>query len=169
MLEILPDVFRSRYALVAGAVGGAVALTDTLLGPFLGPVADLGAAAATAWIGARSVSKLAAENGVCEKEALRRVAEATRSSHGRHLAHKTLHFACKATAKEAEVVRAAGAVAVHCVRTQATSLVTHVLVGWAPPLFGSAKVIAASRAAYDAATFVHAMESAFTLPVAAAA
>ena len=158
MVNQISHVLGSRHALVAGAIGGAIALGDILLGPVLAPVAELGAAALTAWIGARAVCDFARANGVEKKRALKRASEATRDSHGTNLAHKTLDFACSAAAGDPRAARAAGAIAAHCMRAQASSLVAHVLVGWSPPLFGGTRVVAASRAAFNAATFVNAME-----------
>jgi hypothetical protein len=159
MVNEISKVLGSRHALVAGAIGGAIALGDILLGPVLAPVAELGAAALTAWIGAKAVCDFARVNGVEKQRALEMASEATRDSYGAHLAHKTLDFACAASAGNPRAAKAAGAIAVHCVRAQATSLVAHVLVGWSPPLFGGTRVVAASRAAFNAATFVNAMES----------
>lgn len=159
MVKNISDLLTSRNALIAGAVGGAIALGDSLLGPVLAPVAELGAAALTAWIGAKAVCDFARANGVEKQRALEMASEATRNSYGAHLAHKTLDFACAASAGNPRAAKAAGAIAVHCVRAQATSLVAHVLVGWSPPLFGGTRVVAASRAAFNAANFVHAMES----------
>jgi hypothetical protein len=158
MVDEISSLLGSRHALVAGAIGGAIVLGDSLLGPVLAPIAELGAAALTAWIGAKAVREFARANGVEKNQALKRVSEATRDSHGTKLAHKTLDFACSAAAGDPRAARAAGAIAVHCVRAQATSLVAHVLVGWSPPLFGGTRVVAASRAAFNAATFVSAME-----------
>lgn len=169
MLKNFPELFTSRNALVAGAIGGAIALGDSLLGPVLAPVAELGAAALTAWIGAKAVCEYARANGVERQRALEMASEATRHSYGAHLAHKTLDFACAASAGNPRAAKAAGAIAVHCVRAQATSLVAHVLVGWSPPLFGGTRVVAASRAAFNAATFVHAMESSVRFEFAEAA
>jgi hypothetical protein len=169
MVDDFSRVIGSRHALVAGAIGGAIALGDSLLGPVLGPVAELGAAALTAWIGARAVCDFARANGVEKKHALKRASEATRDSHGKNLAHKTLEFACSAAAGDPRAARAAGAIAVHCVRAQASSLVAHVLVGWSPPLFGGTRVVAASRAAFHAATFVNAMEQSVRIEFLAAA
>jgi len=169
MVNEIGRVLGSRHAVVAGAIGGAVALADGLLGPLAAPFTGLGAAAVTAWIGAQRVFGLASEHGVSREEALRVASEATRRVYGKNLAHKTLELARTVATRDPAAARAAGAVAFHCVRSQATSMVAHVLVGWSPPLFGSAKVIAASRAAYDAAAFVHAMEIAVTPPLAAAA
>ena len=169
MVHEISHVLGSRSALLAGAIGGVITLGDTLLGPVLAPVAELGAAAVTAWIGARLVCDLAHVNGVTKTTALKRASEATKGAHGNNLAHKTLDFACSAAAGDPKAVRAAGAIAVHCVRAQASSLVAHVLVGWSPPLFGSARVVSVSRAAFNAAAFVSALERSVTPEFAVAA
>jgi hypothetical protein len=152
----------TTHTILAGFVGGATNVAQTVVGPILSPLVEVSGAAATALVAAHAVTQIAAAHGLAPQHAFRiamKIAPQASRTHG-CVSAKALHLATDIGSPSLDTARLGAAVIVHMIQSRVLSGLNSVATCWCPPLAVGVRVAGLTRSVVASALFLRTIERA---------